>query len=392
MEPKQVERAGFRAEHARSRIECEESRVECEESRVERAGPQLERAESPIENFPFECVGSQVETPRVEELDASCVACFLPLEDPAANKYTRGKLTLVAGSRRYPGAALLAACAAQRMGAGYVEVVSDATVVEVVHASAPSLVARSYKDWRAGGIEVEASGKPQAVCVGPGFDADDPLMRDRVLDLLVRAACPVLVDGGALDALACAAAPLVLRRRAEAERTCIMTPHAGEAARLARAAGLLGMLGVLEPSATAGAPEDAPALEAAGAPEAPLTPAAPEDAPALLAATLARAYSCTVVLKGPDTFVSDGSRTAAMREGTAALAKAGTGDVLAGMISSLLAQGIAPFEASYTGALLHARAGGAAEGRFTSRGVRAEDVIEGIPAALRTLERAGRDE
>lgn len=385
MESKQVERAGFRAEHARSRIECEESRVE-------RAGPQLERAESPIENFPFECVGSQVETPRVEELDASCVACFLPLEDPAANKYTRGKLTLVAGSRRYPGAALLAACAAQRMGAGYVEVVSDATVVEVVHASAPSLVARSYKDWRAGGIEVEASGKPQAVCVGPGFDADDPLMRDRVLDLLVRAACPVLVDGGALDALACAAAPLVLRRRAEAERTCIMTPHAGEAARLARAAGLLGMLGVLEPSATAGAPEDAPALEAAGAPEAPLTPAAPEDAPALLAAALARAYSCTVVLKGPDTFVSDGSRTAAMREGTAALAKAGTGDVLAGMISSLLAQGIAPFEASCTGALLHARAGGAAEERFTSRGVRAEDVIEGIPAALRTLERAGRDE
>ena len=78
MESKQVERAGFRAEHARSRIECEESRVE-------RAGPQLERAESPIENFPFECVGSQVETPRVEELDASCVACFLPLEDPAAN-------------------------------------------------------------------------------------------------------------------------------------------------------------------------------------------------------------------------------------------------------------------------------------------------------------------
>lgn len=182
MESKQVERAGFRAEHARSRIERVESRVECEESRVERAGPQLERAESPIENFPFECVGSQVEPPRVEELDASCVACFLPLEDPAANKYTRGKLTLVAGSRRYPGAALLAACAAQRMGAGYVEVVSDATVVEVVHASAPSLVARSYKDWRAGGIEVEASGKPQAVCVGPGFDADDPLMRDRVLD------------------------------------------------------------------------------------------------------------------------------------------------------------------------------------------------------------------
>lgn len=386
MESKQVERAGFRAEHARSRIECEESRIECEESRVERAGPQLERAESPIENFPFECVGSQVETPRVEELDASCVACFLPLEDPAANKYTRGKLTLVAGSRRYPGAALLAACAAQRMGAGYVEVVSDATVVEVVHASAPSLVARSYKDWRAGGIEVEASGKPQAVCVGPGFDADDPLMRDRVLDLLARAACPVLVDGGALDALACAAAPLVLRRRAEAERTCIMTPHAGEAARLARAAGLLGMLGVLEPSAAPGAPE------AVAAPGAPLTPGAPEDAPALLAATLARAYSCTVVLKGPDTFVSDGSRTAAMREGTAALAKAGTGDVLAGMISSLLAQGIAPFEASCTGALLHARAGGAAEERFTSRGVRAEDVIEGIPAALRTLERAGRDE
>lgn len=338
----------------------------------------------------------QVEAPRIEELDGSHVLRFLPPEDPAANKYSRGKLTLIAGSERYPGAAVLAACAAQRMGAGYVEVVSDETVVGVVHASAPSLVALSYKDWRAEGIEVEASGKPQAVCVGPGFDAGDPLMRDRVLDLLARAACPVLVDGGALDALTCAAAPLVLRRRAEAGRACIMTPHAGEAARLARAVGMSGMLGTFEPSAAAAA-ADAPApVAAAEVPAGEAVPApaceTPEGAPALLAAALARTYRCTVVLKGPDTFVSDGSRTAAMREGTAALAKAGTGDVLAGIISSLLAQGTAPFEAACAGAFVHACAGNAAAERFTSRGVRAEDVIEEVPAALRTLERAGRDE
>ena len=102
-----------------------------------------------------------------------------------------------------------------------------------------------------------------------------------------------------------------------------------------------------------------------------------------LAKALAYALRCVVVLKGPDTFVSDGRRVHAMREGTPALAKAGTGDVLAGMIGALLAQGANAFEAAVLGATLHAHAGRLAAERFTEVCVCAEDVVDAIPAVLK---------
>lgn len=265
---------------------------------------------------------------------------------PDANKYTRGKLTVIAGSARYPGAAVLAARASQRMGAGYTEVITAPEAVDVVRIASPSLVVRQFDGWNAEELPASKEGKPCAVCIGPGFvnDAESAAL---VLRVLKKAQCPVLVDGGGLAGLSSAKTRKRLAKRANRGLATVITPHGGEAARLAEPFGL------------------------------------PTDDPEQLAASLSAALHAIVVLKGPNTYVADGERVEAMREGTAVLAKAGTGDVLAGMIGALLAQGVEPYEAALAGSWFHAKAGKAAAGRLTDIAVCAEDVIESIPTVMK---------
>lgn len=288
--------------------------------------------------------------PAVERWDAARLAALVPWPAPDANKYTRGVLALVAGCARYPGAACLAAAAAQRAGAGYVTVACAPEALPVVRAFRPSLVARPWDAWAPSDLPAPRPGRPGAVVVGPGLDPADADDARRALAALGACAAPLLLDGGALAALATGEGRALAAARAAEERPLVLTPHGGEAARLARAARL-----------------DASAD------------------PAALAAELARAYGAVCVLKGPDTHVSDGARTVLVDRGTAALAKAGTGDVLAGVIGALLAQGLAPLDAAVLGATLHAEAGRAAEERLTVISVIPEDVIEALSDAFRRL-------
>lgn len=276
------------------------------------------------------------------------LVALLPFPADDANKYTRGKLTLVAGSDRYPGAAVLAARAAERMGAGYIEVITTPQVKSLLLADSPSLVVSPRKKWDPAEADVHElkPGHPQALCIGPGFDANDQESVELVHDALRHAACPVLVDGGALSALMAKKGRRLLRRRFENGLATVVTPHLGEAIRLA-------------------APFELPTQN-----------------PARLASLLSLSYGFTAVVKGPDTFVSDGERTFAVTEGASDLAKAGTGDVLAGVIGSLMAQNVPPVQAAVLGATLHAQAGRLVARRFTTFGVRAEDVAERIPQAI----------
>ena len=269
----------------------------------------------------------------------------MPAED--ANKYSRGKLVLIAGSASYPGAAILAARASQRMGAGYTQVLTHKEVVAIVRMSSPSLVVQRLNGVESLVLPQAREGHPCAVCIGPGFEPDDESMRDMLVHVLKEARCPVLVDGGALAHLCSKKMRKRLAKRASQGLVTVLTPHGGEAARLAKAL-----------------KED-------------------EESPMQLAQALARAYHSIVVLKGPNTYISDGMQTSGMHEGTSALSKAGTGDVLAGMIAALLAQGIDPYDAARAGATLHARAGVAAAASLTEIAVTAEDVVEAIPQALR---------
>ena len=274
---------------------------------------------------------------------------ILPFPERDAHKYSRGVLTLVAGSKRYPGAACLAARASQRMGAGYTEIVTSANAIKLALSASPSLVAHDVKDWHPIDLATMKKNARRAACVGPGFDPEDPSAEELVFGVLRHANFPVLVDGGGLAALGSGAVRPLLARRRENGWATILTPHAGEAARLA----------------------DSLYLEA--------------ETPEALASTLAQFTGAIVVLKGPDTFIAAERRVYPMREGTPALAKAGTGDVLAGMISALLAQGVDCTGAAVLGATLHARAGAIAAEAFTEIGVTAEDVIDAIPGAIRTL-------
>lgn len=331
---------------------------------------------------------------RTRKYTLSQLSGLLPKPDASANKYTRGKAVLVAGCADYPGAACLAALAAQRSGAGYVEVACAPEAVAQVRLASPSLVVRPWTqlaeyskldpDERGVGTPQLPAGEPSAkllqhairaarpshlaprprvlgpqvpknpiaFLVGSGFDAADPLSESLTCAVLAGAASPVVVDGGGLDALATPEGRLILRQRFVDGLTTVVTPHAGEAARLARALDL------------------------------------PTDDAAVLSRLLSLAFGVVVMLKGPDTFVSDGDAAYRMPLGTSALAKAGTGDVLAGMTCALLAQGLSAVDACMLASSLHAKAGVAAAKRFGDICVIPTDVVDAIPQAVIELRRA----
>lgn len=283
--------------------------------------------------------------------DAERLAALLPGPASDVHKYSRGKLVVIGGAAAYPGAACLAAAASQRMGAGYTEVLCAPESVSAVRAFRPSLVVRSWEALAPSSFAAARSGRPVAYAVGSGFDAaDDASEAKRLVHrALKHAHAPLLVDGGGLATLASDKGRRLMRRRFVNGWPTVITPHAGEAARLA----------------------------------APLE--LPTDDQGELAHLLALAYGAIAVVKGSDTFISDGDEVVRVDEGTAALAKAGTGDVLAGMLGALLAQGLNPFDASVLAVTLHARAGRLAADRLTAISVIAEDVVAMIPAAIRSV-------
>lgn len=285
---------------------------------------------------------------NIREYSTDELVALLPLPADDANKYSRGTLSAVAGSERYPGAACLAAYASQRMGAGYTEVFAPPATVDLVRGYRPSLVVRPRSELSSQ-LPAAKPGKPHAYLVGCGFDAEDGASDKLVHFVLKHAEAPVLVDGTGLNALASDKGKHLLRRRFRNGLPTVITPHAGEAARLARPFDL------------------------------------PTDDPRALAQSLSLAYGVIAVAKGPVTYISDGEDVVRMAHGTPALSKAGTGDVLAGMTAALLAQGLDPFEASVLGAELHARAGLVAAARWSTIAVTAEDVIECIPAGIAEL-------
>lgn len=278
-------------------------------------------------------------------------ASLIPIPDENAHKYSRGKAVVVAGSAPYPGAACLSACATQLVGAGYTQVFTAKRNKALVQTFRPSLVVKSFAALDV--LSVLSSQYPGAFVLGPGFDSADAEAEGVARRVLKQTTAPVLVDGGALAFLSSPKMRKVLRRRSERGLVTVLTPHGGEAARLAAPFG----------------------LNIASMPQ--------EEA----AYSLALAYGSVVVLKGPDTVLASAERNRVVTNGTAALAKAGTGDVLAGVIGGLLAQGMDPFEAAHLGTYLHAEAGNIAAERKGIVSVCAEDVLWAIPEAIqRTCE------
>jgi ADP-dependent NAD(P)H-hydrate dehydratase / NAD(P)H-hydrate epimerase len=180
------------------------------------------------------------------------------------------------------------------------------------------------------------------VVLGPGIGREDGT-KDLVRNLATRIEAPLVLDADGLHAHAGRLAAL-----RERKGPAVLTPHEGELA------------GLLEVES-----DEVKARRLAGAREA------------------AQASGAVIVLKGDDTIVTDGERVAVNRGGTPALATAGTGDVLSGVIAALIARGLEPFAAASAGVLAHSRAGAEAARRIGApESVIAGDVIESIPAGL----------
>ncbi len=315
----------------------------------------------------------------IERIGECEFADMLPLPGASMNKYSRGKLTAVGGSREYPGAICLAAHAAERMGAGYVEVVCDPDSIPVVHDMSKSLVVRPWTDWTMHSSSLERLGPehPQACLIGSGFCGGSDEENRLFAEVMSKCAHPVLVDGGAFQYLATDAGYDFSKRRAHHREDqgdketfgLVLTPHFGEAARLSRATGIR-------------IPDEA---------SCPVKIEDIHDAYALRIASWAKdiavAFHAVVVLKGPDTFIAtpDSDLVRLMGFGTAALSKAGTGDVLAGLVSSLLAQGLLAVDSCVLGASLHALSGVLAADRLSEVCVCAEDIICFLPERIVSL-------
>lgn len=293
------------------------------------------------------------------------VAENIPFPAESSNKYTRGKLVIVGGCSAYPGSVCLAADAALRMGSGYVETVCSAEATSAMHTLDPDVVATDYSDWSPSdsGLDVVKESDPKACLVGSGFDAKDELQVSLVLKCLKQVQSPLIIDGGAMTVLATEVGREAALSRFESGLVTVLTPHFGEAERLAKP---------LQIDMSVVSHEH-------------------RMRDATLAQRLAFAYGSTVLLKGPDSYIANPQRSATgdedlvdvMTRGTAALAKAGTGDVLAGMVGALCSQALDARITANVAAALHAQAGREASSVSTDICVRAKDLPDHIPAAIK---------
>ena len=283
------------------------------------------------------------------------MAARLPERPDRAHKGTFGRVLVVAGSTRYPGAALLTGLGAARMGAGLVCLAAPESLQRQLIAAVPELIWLPLPEeapavsapgaWRR--ITEEAD-RYDAVVVGPGL-GDLPSTRRRARRLLAELTQPVVVDADGLNALA--EDP---EWWASVRAPAVLTPHPGEISRLA-------------------------AVPLAEIPDS-------DEGRIEVAAEAATAWRQVVVLKGAHSVVAapDG-RVAVSPVATPALSTAGSGDVLAGAIGALLAGGLEPFAAAACGMAVHAWAGEICEQRIGRSGVLASDVAAALPGAVTSV-------
>lgn len=267
------------------------------------------------------------------------IARSWPDRSPGAYKNALGHLAIVAGSERMAGAAVLCALGALRSGVGLVTLFTTADAVPRLGSLPPTVMLRVGPVVDA---LHEAAGY-QAVAVGPGLGGGRPLepaVRNG-LDELWRGRTPVVFDADAL-----------LPFDGHAGANVVRTPHPGEAGRL------LGRTAADVEQDRFGAARD-----------------------------LAR-QGGVALLKGRHTLIAQGERLSVNVTGGPALATAGSGDVLTGVIGGLLARGLSAFDAARVGACVHGRAGELA-GRGGRDGQTAEDINHHIPDALIDLRGAG---
>jgi NAD(P)H-hydrate epimerase len=259
---------------------------------------------------------------------------------------------VVGGSSRYPGAPLLAARAAARCGAGVVTIASARSVIDTIAGSDPNLTYVPLAEAQPGVVATASAAqltpllgeKVKAMLIGPGLSHASGT--DEFVAALLRNArgSATVVDADGLNALARTEDWTALL-----PARCVLTPHDGEAARLA---------GRVVP---AGAGRVA------------------------FAERHAREWGATVALKGAVTVVTDGKRTFVHDAPNPTLGVGGSGDVLGGAVAAFLGRGLAPLAAACAAVWVHGRAGALLAKEIGESGALATDIVDALPRALREI-------
>lgn len=281
---------------------------------------------------------------EIKELNHEKVLSLLPDRDPWGHKGTFGKILLLCGSRGFTGAAYLAAMGALRSGAGltFLGVPENIYAIEAVKLNEPVVFPLPDEDGKLSFMAVSEIEKrlPQmdAVLVGCGLGQSKGTL-SVVKSVLENAKCPVVLDADGINVMA--GHKDILRGR---RYPTILTPHDGE---FLRFGGTIG-----------------------------------EDR-MVSAACYAREWNSLVLLKGHETCITDGETGYRNRTGNPGMATGGSGDVLAGIIVSLLGQGLAPLEAAACGAWLHGAAGDLCAQKIGQYGMLPTDMLECLPRLLK---------
>ncbi len=281
---------------------------------------------------------------EIKKLNEKSVQALLPERDPWGHKGTFGKILLLCGSRGFTGAAYLAAMGALRSGAGlvFLGVPESIYAIEAVKLNEPVVFPLPEEDGKLSeqALTEISQRLPQmnAVLIGCGLGQSAGTFAV-VKAVLETASCPVVVDADGINLLS--GHRDILRRR---QHATILTPHDGEFARL-------------------GGPVGKDRMESA--------------------ARLAADWNSIVLLKGYETCITDGQVGYINSTGNPGMAVGGSGDVLAGIITALLGQGIAPLEAAACGAWLHGAAGDLCAKELGQYGMLPTDMLLRLPRLLK---------
>lgn len=310
-----------------------------------------------IENigFPQELLSSDELTVEIPEVD--WLRSLIPQRARYSHKGDYGHVLIVAGSKGKTGAAIMAAKACMRTGAGLVTIGVPETLMDVFQMRVTEEMTLPLPDRGDGTLSSKAcskildflSGKADVLCIGPGSGVSEDTER-LMAEILRPLNKPAVIDADAINSIS------DHRSLKECKASLIFTPHPGEMSRLVSKAGLKTDIADIEKDR----------IEATR--------------------SFSRETGVNLVLKGVPTVIANpDGRTMVNPTGNPGMATAGTGDVLTGMIGAFIGQGLNPFEAATLGVYLHGLSGDIAAESKGKHSLIASDIIEAIPEAFKRL-------
>lgn len=296
-------------------------------------------------------IGEGINYKKIEEKENVCeTKDILIKRDKDSHKGTYGRVGVIAGSKGMSGAPYLTSSAAIRTGSGLVYTMVPDSISTILEIKSVEAVVKSFKSNEEGFIKesiediVEQSNKLDVIALGPGMGINSEKI-ELVEEILKRVDLPTVVDADGINCL-CDNKKLLKNR----SKPTIITPHLGEFSRLIK--------------------KDIDEIQ--GNRE-------------KYSREFAKEYGVILVLKGHETIVCDGERLYVNNTGNPGMATAGSGDVLTGIIVSLLGQGIPSYDAAKLGVYLHGLSGDIVAEDKGEHGLIASDIVNAIPYAIKRI-------